>query len=126
MHFFYLIQKPALHGVLFFILSFVLNFIIRPRTADNVWVVCGLAYCCFIVSNTILLFYDADVWQYFFTSIGVSVLYVLAISFTAGLYIDTLELDGSGESSMMFLVIIYHPIALLFAIFMKWIFLRMI
>ncbi|ELR69374.1 hypothetical protein C900_05064 [Fulvivirga imtechensis AK7] len=35
---------------------------------------------------------------------------------------ELLKLKGSGESGMIFLVIIYHPFLLLLVVFLKWVY----
>ncbi len=125
MHLFQLIRKPAYQALLFVIFSIAVTFIIRPRIADNVWVICGLTYCFFILANSVLSFFAVNVWQYFFISLGVSFLYLLVAGFIANMLINALKLEGSGESGMIFLVIIFHPVSLLVSIALKWAFLKM-
>ena len=126
MHLFQLIHKPVYQGLLFIILTVMLTFIVRPKTADSTWVTAGLAYCCFILANAVLAFWSNEIWRYFFLSIGVSLLYLLVIALVAKALISSLHLKGTEESAMIFIVIILHPVLLLLSIFVKWIFFKII
>ena len=124
MHLFQLIQKPTYQGLLFVIFTLILAFVLRPRNADHAWVICGLVYGVFILTNSILAFYTISIWQYFFISIGISLLYLLVIALVVKILINSLKLEGPEESAMIFIIIIFHPVALLFSIFLKWVFLK--
>ena len=54
MHLFHLIQKPLYQGLLFIVLTIVVTFIAKPRDVDQLWVIFGLTYCLFILTNLIL------------------------------------------------------------------------
>ena len=124
MQLFQLIRQPLYQGLLFIVLSSIISLIVKPRIADNLWVICGVIYCFFILTNTVLAFYAPDIWQYIFISLGISVLYLCLTAVTANMLIHLLRLEGSGESAMMFIVIIFHPVTLLLSVFLKWAFLK--
>jgi len=124
MHLFQLIQKPIYQALLFVLLTIVFAFMLKPKSADKLWVICGLIYCAFILSNAVLSFWAVDVWPYFFVSLGCSLLYLAVIAVTVKVLMNILKLEGSEESAMVFLVVIFHPVALLLAIFLKWAFFK--
>jgi hypothetical protein len=119
---FQLIHKPICQGSLFLILTVLIACIARPQSADRLWVISGLLYGCFIVTNAVVAFFVMDTWPYFFISLGVSFLYLLVIAVTVKMFMHVFHLEGSEESAMVFMIVIFHPLALLLAIFLKWIF----
>ncbi|MDB5255890.1 MAG: hypothetical protein JWM14_585 [Chitinophagaceae bacterium] len=125
MQLFQLIQKPVYQALLFVLLTLVLAWIVKPKTADKIWVIGGLMYCFFILTNFVLSFWAIDTWSYFFISLGFSLLYLAVIVLVVKVLMKMLKLEGSEESAMIFLVIIFHPFFLLLAIFFKWGFLKM-
>jgi hypothetical protein len=66
-----------------------------------------------------------NIWPYFFISLLCSVGYLLVVSFLAPLLIQLQRAEGSGESAMIFLVIIYHPFILLLMFLAKWMYLKL-
>ena len=72
--------------------------------------------------NAILAFFADDIWSYFFISLGISILYLCVTALTANILLKVLKLSGSQESAMIFMVVIFHPVALLLSIFLKWAF----
>ena len=119
---FQLIQQPLYQGLFCVLMTIVVACIVKPKTADKLWVICGLLYCFFIVVNAVLSFWAVTTWPYFFLSLGVSLLYLAVIASIVKVLLKVLKLEGSEESAMVFLVIIFHPVVLLLAVFLKWIF----
>jgi hypothetical protein len=113
-------QKPIYQGTAFILLTIVIALIIRPKSVDSFWVIAGLVFAAFLIFNSVFIAFADAIWIYFFYSIGISILYLLTISVIAPLLIRMLNAGGSGESSMIFLMIIYHPVLLLLGIFIKW------
>ena len=124
MHLLQLFHKPAYQAFFFILLTIVLALIIRPRSAEKVWVMCGVMYCFFIVTNSVLSFWAAEVWSYFFLSLGFTLLYLILIAVIVKIIVSALKLAGSEESAMIFLVVIFHPVALLLVLFLKWAFFK--
>ncbi len=122
MHYFELIQKPGYQVLLFVCTTILLTLITRPRSSDKIWVVAGLLYFLFILTNAIFVFNESEVWSYFFISLGFSFLYLLVIAVTVKVLIKVLKRKGEEESAMIFLIVIFHPILLLVSIFLGWIF----
>lgn len=114
-------QQPVYQAAVCIIFTILLNMLLKPGNADTVWVICGFAYSCFILMNAAGVFFTGPVWYYFFISMGFSLLYLLVIAVVANLLIQSLKLEGTQESAMVFMVILLHPVALLLAIFLKWI-----
>ncbi|MEQ8417104.1 MAG: hypothetical protein RIB71_21660 [Imperialibacter sp.] len=113
-------QKP-LYQLLFFIpLTFIVLVLVRPVKADNAWVISGIVYGCFLVVNTVLIGFADKPWYYFLISLGFSILYLITIGVLIPALIKVMKMEGSGESAMIFLLIIYHPLALMLMMFLKW------
>lgn len=115
------IQKPAYQALLCLLFTPVLLFIIKPKSTDKAWAMAACIFILFLAVNTALLWFDPNPWCYFFYSIGVSLGYLLCISVIMPFILRALKLKSPEESAMAFLIIIYHPFALLLIMLMKWI-----
>jgi hypothetical protein len=115
------IQNPLYQAVLFLLLTPLIVFLIKPKTADKAWVLAAYTFMGFLIVNAVLIWFDENPWRYFFYSIGVALAYLLVIAIIMQGLIKVLNLRGSGESGMAFLIMIYQPFALLFVMFVKWI-----
>ncbi len=113
--------KPYAHVVIFLAVTVAIFVLLRPKDANALYTMAGVVYAVFILTNSILIFFAQYTWTYFFTSLLLSISYILAVAPLSSIYIRLAKVEGSGESAMMFLVIIYHPLAMLFVIFLKWI-----
>jgi hypothetical protein len=117
---FMLIQKPPYQALLFLLLTPIIIFAIRTKSVDTAWSIAALMFVVFIIINAGFLWLDVCPWRYFFYSIGVALAYLLLMSVIMPGVISVLQLKGSGESAMAFLVIIYQPFALLLVMLVKW------
>jgi hypothetical protein len=115
-----LIQKPAYQSILFLLLTPVLIFVIQPKSADLAWSIAAYVFAFFLIINAVMLWFDDSPWRYFFISIGFAVGYVLLIAMIVQVLLKVLQLKGSEESAMAFLIIIYQPFALLLVMVVKW------
>ena len=115
------LSRPYFHVLVFLAISFAVFLLLRPKDANSLYTMAGVVYAVFILVNSLLIFYAPNTWSYFFTSLLFSLIYLLAIALMASMYIHLAKVEGSGESAMVFLVIMYHPLALLLTIFLKWI-----
>jgi hypothetical protein len=120
----YLVQKPLYQALLFTGVTLLLFIIIRPQKTETLWTIAGAVYGLFILTNTIALCFEANVWSYFLYSMLFTVLYLLIAGVMVSAFSSMLKAEGSGESSMIFLVIIYHPFLLLLTIFLKWVYFK--
>jgi len=120
----YFIQKPLYQALLFIGVTLVLFIAIRPQKTETLWTIAGAVYGLFILTNTIVLCFEANVWSYFLYSMLFTVLYLLVAGAMVSAFSSMLKAGGSGESGMIFLVIIYHPFLLLLMIFLKWIYFK--
>jgi hypothetical protein len=120
--YFQLAQRPLYQAIFFLILTIVLYAIVRPGEAEKVWVIAGILYITFILTNSILFWPAGTAWSYFFYSLLFSIIYLVVIGGVVKVYSDLFKVEGSGESGMIFLVIIYHPFALLLVMLLKWLF----
>jgi hypothetical protein len=116
-----LIQKPAYQALLFLLLTPILILVIQPGNADKAWVIAFCAFALFLLVNAIGLWFDDSHWKYFFYSIGFAVGYILLIGAIMPGILKIMNLDGSGESGMAFLVIIYQPFILMLVMLAKWV-----
>lgn len=116
------LQKPLYQMLFVQGLSLLAMLAYRPQNVNSLWTVAGLFYILFIVINSLFIWFAPRVWMYFFSSVGFSVLYMLLAYLISSAISGLFKLEGSGESSMIFLVIIYHPFALLLVIFLNWLY----
>ncbi|MEQ8559909.1 MAG: hypothetical protein RID18_00240, partial [Cytophagales bacterium] len=93
------------------------------RSAESLWNIGGIVFGCYIIFSSILiLFIDVARWGYFFSIMGYSVLYLIFTGISIQIIIQVKQIPGSNESAMVFLIIMFHPIVLLFLKFIKWLF----
>jgi hypothetical protein len=85
----------------------------------------GVLYVAFILTNTAFIWVADKPWIYLLISIGLSVLYVFLIGLISTGYCKLVETEGSGESGMIFLVVMYHPVLLLLVILIKWLYFKL-
>ena len=116
-----LIQKPAYQALLFLLITPILIFVIQPKSADTAWTIAAYTFVLFLMVNAGLLWFDHSPWRYFFYSIGLAVGYLLCIAIIMPGLLRVLQLKGSEESAMAFLILIYQPFALLLVMLVKWI-----
>ena len=112
--------KPYAHVVLFLAITIVVLALPPAKNANVVYSRAGVIYALFILVNSIVVFLSPDTWSYFFISLLFSIIYIVVVSLLCSSYIKLTKVQGSGESAMVFLVIIYHPVALLLMIAIKW------
>jgi hypothetical protein len=118
---FLFLQNPAYQVLVFLLLTPVLVLLVRPKTADRAWVIAAYAFGTFLIVNAGFLWFDESAWRYFFYSLGCAVVYLMVIAIIMQGLLKVLDLKGSGESAMAFLILIYQPFALLLVMLMKWI-----
>lgn len=118
---FVLIQKPAYQALLFLLLTPILIFIIQPKSPEMVWNIAAYVFAFFLIANAVMLWFDDSPWRYFFYSIGFTIGYLLLIAMIVQGLLKVLQLKGSEESAMAFLIIIYQPFALLLVMVAKWV-----
>jgi hypothetical protein len=116
-----LIQKPAYQALLFLLLTPIIIFVIQPKSPEMVWTIAAYVFAFFLIVNAVMLWFDDSPWRYFFISIGFTVGYLLLIAMIVQVLLKVLQLKGSEESAMAFLIIIYQPFALLLVMFVKWV-----
>jgi hypothetical protein len=114
------VVRPYLQAAAFLVISLLALLIVRPREVNGAYTISGVIYALFIVVNCVMLFYVPKVWPYFLMSMLFSVLYIVAVALLIELYVRLFSASGDGESGMVFLVIMYHPLAALLAIFCRW------
>jgi len=117
---FELLQRPFVQVLFFILLTIISVFIIRPKNTDTAWSLAGYVFIGFILLNSVLICTVSNSWSYFFYSLGFSILYLGIIAILIPATIKLLKIEGSGESAMIFIYIIYHPVLLLFMLFLKW------
>jgi hypothetical protein len=118
---FHLLRQPLYQAGFFLLLTVVLIPFLRAKGPNAIWNVAGVLYIGFIFANAIFFWFEDGTWSYFFISLAYSVLYLLLAGGLVSSLINALKIDGSGESAMVFLFIIYHPVILLFVILLRWI-----
>ena len=116
-----MIQQPAYQVILFLLLTPILIFVVRPKSADMAWLIAAYTFGLFLMFNAGLLWFDDKPWRYFFFSIGCALGYLLLIVIMMRGLLKVLRLESSDESAMAFLIVIYQPFALLLVMSVKWI-----
>ena len=116
-----LIQRPVYQALIFLLLTPLFVFVIQPKTADMAWNIAAYTFFLFLIVNAALLWFDDSPWRYFFYSIGFAIGYLLVIAIMMQGLLKVLRLEGSEESSMAFLILIYQPFALLLVMLAKWV-----
>ena len=118
------LSRPFLQVIAFTLLSLAIIPLGRPKDANAVYSIAGIIYGVFILANSVIVAFVPRVWPYFFLSMLSSAFYLLVIAIIIPSYISVAKIKGSGESAMIFLLILYHPFALLLVIFLKWLYLK--
>ena len=119
-----LLQKPFIQVLVFLLLTIISISIIGPKNTENTWNVAGIIFIVFMIVNAIVICFAAHHWTYFFYSLGCSVLYLISIAVIIPIMTKLLKIEGAGESAMIFIYIIYHPVFLLFMLFLKWVYVK--
>ena len=114
------IQKPAYQALLFLFLTPALIFVVQPKSADTAWQLAVYTFVLFLIVNAVLLWFADSPWRYFFYSIGFAIGYILIIAIVMQGVLRILQLKSPEESAMAFLIVMYHPFALLFVMLVKW------
>ena len=118
--YYFYIFNPFLQGASFLISTILLLVIFRPSSMDGAWTWAGVLFLLFMGSNSLLLIFQESTWSYAGWSLLSSAAYLLLISYVVEAYGGIFNSHGSGESSMIFLAIIYHPALLAAGMFIKW------
>jgi hypothetical protein len=119
------IRKPAGQLTLFLAVTVVAEPLAQTTDTAILWMIAGIIYAAFILTNSILISGADNVWQYFLFSLILSVVFaLLSFAVTSG-YAAILNAKGGNESSMVYLISIYHPFALLTVIFLRWVYSRL-
>ena len=117
-----LIRHPLYQPIPFLLITVIWIPFLKYKTANAAWNTAGLLYMGYIVCNTVFIWYSDGMWSYFFISLAMSVLYVFVAGTLVPALIRLLRITGPGESAMIFLWIIYHPVVLLFVMLIRWMF----
>jgi len=115
------IQKPVYQALLFLLITPLVILAFRPKSADSAWLIASSVFAVFLLVNAGLLWFDNSPWRYFLYSIGSALAYLLFIALMMTGLLKVLQLKGSEESAMAFLIFIYQPFALLLVMLSKWI-----
>lgn len=115
------LSKPYGLAIGFLVVMLFIFVLLRPKNPNTLYTIAGVLYVIFILANSVMIFFAENTWSYFFISLLFSLLYLFAVELLTSTYIRIARADGSGESAMIFLVIIYHPFVLLLAILVKWV-----
>ncbi|MDF2454770.1 MAG: hypothetical protein K0R51_763 [Cytophagaceae bacterium] len=116
------VKGPLIQALTFILLTVLAIFVFRPENTDKGWSLAGMVFIGFMAVNSVLLWLASDTWTYFFYSLGFSVLYLVCIAILLPALLKGLNIQGSAESAMVFIFIIYHPILLLVVLFSKWVY----
>ena len=118
---FHLLRQPFYQVGFFLLFTMILIPFLRAKGPNAIWNVAGVLYIGFIFANAIFFWFEDGTWWYFFISLICSILYLVLAGVLVSLLIKALKVDGSEESAMIFLFIIYHPVILLLVILLRWI-----
>jgi hypothetical protein len=120
------LYKPLWQAVVVIFANLIVLVAARPSQSESMWIIAGACYSFFIIANSVLIWKSTKPWGYFFYSLVVSVAYVLTAWAITSAFGSIAHTKGSNESSMIFLIIMYHPLALLIVMFIKWLITRLI
>jgi len=96
-----------------------------PETADRAYTIGGVSYAVLIATNCLIMMWAQNRWGYFGWSLLASLCFILISGLAIEFAVEVNNLTGSGESGMIFLIVIYHPLLLLTMIFGKWVILKL-
>lgn len=116
------LQKPWYQAGVLLALTVLLYILLRPKQQDSLWLIAGLGYALFILVNALASWFSDSGWSYALLSLLTSVLYLAAAAAIVTLFTSLLQAKGSGESAMIFLIIIYHPVALALVKLSQWLY----
>ena len=119
--FLHLFRQPLYQVALFLVITLITVPFLSPKNANAIWNTAGILYIGFILTNAVLFWFADGTWSYVLISLGYSLLYILVAGVLVSSLIRVLKIPGSGESAGIFIFIIYHPLILLFIVFLKWI-----
>ena len=117
------LHKPWYQASLLLALTVLLLIVVRPKQQDSLWLIAGLGYALFILVNAVAIWFSDSPWTYVLQSLLIAVLYLAAAAAVVTLFAPLLHAQGSGESAMVFLIIIYHPLALALVKLCQWLYL---
>jgi hypothetical protein len=122
---FELLQRPFVQFLIFIPLTILTVFAFGSKNTESTWTVAGFVFIGFMVLNSVAIDFVPHQWRYFFYSLGISLLYLASIAIVIPLLQKIMKTEGSGESAMIFIFIIYHPVCLLVMMFLKWGYLKL-
>ncbi|MFK7740105.1 MAG: hypothetical protein AB8H80_07245 [Planctomycetota bacterium] len=93
------------------------------RTAGRMWGTAGTVYGCYILTSSLCALLALDILPFAITTLGCSALYMIFVGGVVQVLIKLFKIQGSSEGAMVFLIIIYHPITLLVAAGIRWVYL---
>ena len=116
------LSTPLYLTIGFFLLTILSLLIFGKDQAESLWNIGGIVFGCYIIFSAILILWVDTGWSYFFSILGYSLLYLVFTGILIQLIIQVRQIPGSNESAMVFLIIMFHPLLLLFFKFAKWLF----
>ena len=116
------LSKPLYLTFAFFLLTVLSLLIFGKDQAESLWNIGGIVFGCYIIFSSILILFKDSGWGYFFSILGYSILYLIFTGILIQIIIQVKQIPGSNESAMVFLIILFHPILLLFLKLIKWLF----
>ena len=116
------LSTPLYLTIGFFLLTVLSLFIFGKDQAESLWNIAGLVFGCYLIFSSILILFIDTGWGYFLSILGYSLLYLVFTGILIQIIIQVKQLPGSNESAMIFLIIIFHPLLLLFLKLIKWLF----
>ncbi|MCM4153946.1 hypothetical protein DHD05_20340 [Arenibacter sp. N53] len=115
-------STPLYLTIGFFLITVLSLLIFGKDQAENLWSIGGIIFGCYLIFSSILVLFIDTGWGYFFSILGYSILYLIITGILIQIIIQVQQIPGSNESAMIFLIIMFHPILLLFLKFIKWLF----
>lgn len=112
--------RPLYQAVFFCVVMVLLFVVVRPADKEALWMMAGITYVLFMLVNAVMVWHTDSQWTYFFISLLVSVSYLIVANSAVKAHTVLFKTEGSDESSMVFLVIMYHPVAVLVVMLVKW------
>lgn len=117
------LQKPLYASLIFWGVSMLMAFVaLVSKKEIDVWSVAVVVYIAYIICSSFFVVYAPFKWHYFIKTMGCSILYVALSAIGLVALNELLGAKNTHQTSMVFLVIMYHPLCLLFFMLGAWIY----
>lgn len=115
------LSNPYIQSVAFIITAIVFMIVIRPEFNNTLWEISAMSYMGFIGVNSAFVLLKKDKKKFIINSFIASLSYIVLSAILITLFAIGFKVKGENESSVAFLIFIYHPMLLTCLLFAQWI-----